>query len=98
VARIPLDTLQQPQEGKHIMNDDITEILIHNFEDGKTLSQVRQDYEDLELLIERERAANGKNSRRLAALNVLAQFQLKLVLEKLAETPDKGGESTVKTP
>ena len=79
------------------MNDNIIEILIHNFSDEKTLTQVRQDYEDLELLIERERSTNGVDSRRLAALNVIAQFQLKLVLEKLAETPDQGGESPVKT-
>jgi hypothetical protein len=41
------------------------------------------------LLIERERSANSEDSRRLAALNVLAQLQLKLVLEKRAATPDK---------
>jgi hypothetical protein len=79
------------------MNNDIIEILIHNFTDEKTLTEVREDYEDLELLIERERSTNGVDSRRLAALNVIAHIQLKLVLEKLAETPDKGGESTVKT-
>jgi hypothetical protein len=79
------------------MNNDIIDILIHNFSDEKTLTEVREDYEDLELLIERERTANGVDSRRLAALNVIAQFQLKLVLEKLAETPDQGGESPVKT-
>ena len=56
------------------MNSDIIELLIHNFEDEKTLTQVREDYEDLELLIERERSTNGVDSRRLAALNVLAQF------------------------
>jgi hypothetical protein len=79
------------------VNNDIIDILIHNFSDEKTLTEVREDYEDLELLIERERTANGVDSRRLAALNVIAQFQLKLVLEKLAETPDQGGESPVKT-
>ena len=46
-------------------------------------------------MIERERAANGEKSHRLAALNVLAQFQLKLVLEKLVETPDKPQDSVV---
>jgi hypothetical protein len=80
------------------MNDpSITDILIHNFADEKTLTEVREDYEGLELLIERERSANGKDSRRLAALNVIAQFQLKLVLEKLAETPDKPADSIVST-
>ena len=79
------------------MNNDIIDILIHNFSDEKTLTEVREDYEDLELLIERERTANGVDSRRLAALNVIAQFQLKLVLEKLAETPDQGGETTAPT-
>jgi hypothetical protein len=75
----------------------ITDILINNFSDEKTLTEVREDYEDLELLIERECSTNGKNSRRLAALNVLAQFQLKLVLEKLAETPDKPADPAVST-
>jgi hypothetical protein len=55
------------------------------------------DYEDLELLIERERLVNGEGSRRLAALNVLAEFQLKLVLEKLAETLDKPADSAAST-
>ena len=79
------------------MNNDIIDILIHNFSDEKTLTQVRQDYEDLELLIERERSTNGVDSRRLAALNVIAHLQLKLVLEKLAETPDKPADSAVST-
>ena len=79
------------------MNEDIIEILIHNFADEKTLTEVREDYEDLELLIERERSINGVDSRRLAALNVIAHFQLKLVLEKLAETPDKPADAAVST-
>ncbi|MEJ2177847.1 MAG: hypothetical protein P8Y12_07825 [Gammaproteobacteria bacterium] len=79
------------------MNDDIIEILIHNFADEKSLTDVREDYEDLELIIERERSANGEESRRLAALKVLAQFQLKLVLDKLAESPDKPLEPVVST-
>jgi hypothetical protein len=79
------------------MNDEITEILIHNFKDEQTLTQVREDYEDLEVLIDRERATNGKNSRRLAALTVLHNFQLQLVLRKLVGTPDKGGEPTEPT-
>jgi hypothetical protein len=64
-------------------------ILINHFGSEKALSEIRQDYEDPELMIVHERSANGEDSRRLAALNVLARFQLKLVLEKLAETPDK---------
>ena len=79
------------------MSEDIIEILIHNFADGKMLTEVREDYEDLELLIERERLANGEDSRRLAALNVIAHFQLKLVREKLAATPDKPADSAVST-
>ena len=78
-------------------NDSITSILIDNFSIDKTLKQIQQDHEDLELMIARERAANGEDSRRLAALNVLAQFQLKLVLEKLAETPYKPADSAVST-
>jgi hypothetical protein len=77
------------------MHEDIIEILIHNFKDGKTLQEVREDYEALEQMIERERSANGEGSRRLAALNVLANWQLKLVLEKLVATRDKGSGSTV---
>ena len=46
-------------------------------------------------MIARERAANGEDSHRLAALNVLAQIQLKRVLEKLVETPDKRKDSVV---
>ena len=76
-------------------NDSITSILIDNFSIDKTLKQIQQDHEDLELMIARERAANGEDSRRLAALNVLAQFQLKLVLEKLVETPDKPQDSVI---
>jgi hypothetical protein len=78
-------------------NESITDLLINQFATDKSLQEIQQDYEDLELLIARERAANGEDSRRLAALNVIAQLQLKLVLEKLVETPDKGGESTVPT-
>ena len=76
-------------------NDSITSILIDHFSIDKTLKQIQQDYEDLELMIARERSANGEDSRRLAALNVLAQFQLKLVLEKLVETPDKPQDSVI---
>jgi len=75
----------------------ITDILIQNFSREKTLKDIQQDYEDLELLIERERAANGDDSRRLKAINVLTGFQLKLVLEKLAEAPDKRRDSVVPT-
>ena len=76
-------------------NDSITSILIDHFSIDKTLKQIQQDYEDLELMIARERSANGEDSRRLAALNLLAQIQLKLVLEKLVETPDKPQDSVV---
>ena len=76
-------------------NDSITSILIDHFSIDKTLKQIQQDHEDLELMIARERAANGEDSRRLAALNVLARFQLKLVLDNLVETPDKPQDSVV---
>ena len=69
-------------------------MLIDHFSIDKTLKQIQQDHEDL-VMIERERSANGEKSHRLAALNVLAQFQLKLVLEKLVETPDKPQDSVV---
>jgi hypothetical protein len=68
----------------------ITDILLDHFGTDKTLQEIRQDYEDLELIIERERSANGEGSRRLAALNVLADWQLKLVLQKLVEAKQSG--------
>jgi hypothetical protein len=72
------------------MKDEIiTDILLNHFATDKSLREIQQDYEDLELMITSERAANGEKSRRLAALNVLARFQLTLILEKLAETHDK---------
>jgi hypothetical protein len=79
------------------MNDDIIDILIHNFQDGRTLTDVREDYEALQLMVEHERSANGEESRRLAALKVLAQFQLKLLLENLVETSEKLSNSAVST-
>jgi hypothetical protein len=79
------------------MNNDIIELLIHNFEDEKTLTEVREDYEDLELLIERELVANGKDSRRLAALKILSSLQLELLLKRLAETRDNPSDSAVST-
>jgi hypothetical protein len=78
-------------------SESITDVLINHFATDKSLREIQQDYEDLELMIARERAANGEDSRLLAALNVIANYQLKLVLEKLVETPDKGGESIVPT-
>ena len=75
----------------------ITDILIDHFGTKKSLRETGQDFEALQKMIERERAANGEASRRLAALNVLARFQLKLVLERLVETPDKRGDSEIPT-
>jgi hypothetical protein len=79
------------------MNDEmlVIDILLDRFGRDKSLQKIREDYEDLELMIARERSANGEETRRLAALNVIAQFQLKLVLEKLVETPDKPQDSVV---
>jgi hypothetical protein len=68
----------------------VTDILISHFGTDKTLQEIRQDYEDLELMIERERSANGEGSRRLAAFHVLADWQLKLVLQKLVEAKQSG--------
>jgi hypothetical protein len=75
----------------------ITDILINHFGTRRSLRETGQDYEALQKMIERERAANGESSRRLAALNVIAHFQLKLVLKRLVETPDKRGDSEVPT-
>ena len=80
------------------MNDpSVTDILINHFGTDKSLREIGQDYEAIQEMIERERSANGEGSRRLAALRVLANLQLQLVLRKLVETPDKGGEPTAPT-
>lgn len=80
-----------------MVDPSVTDILITHFGADKSLREIGHDYEALQEMIERERSANGESSRRLAALHVLALLQLKLVLEKLAETPDKGGESRIST-
>jgi len=40
-------------------------------------------------------AGNGEGSRRLKALKLLICLHLKLVLDKLAETPDKPADSII---
>ena len=80
------------------MNDnDITSILIDHFGTEKTLQEVGKDYEALQEMIERERSSNGERSRRLAALQILARIQLQVVLRRLVETPNEGGESIIPT-
>jgi hypothetical protein len=76
-------------------DESITEILINHFGKDKTLREVGLDYEALQREIKHERSANGEGSRRLAALIVLERFQIKLVLEKLVDTPDNRGKSPV---
>jgi hypothetical protein len=50
------------------MNDEtlIIDILLDRFERDKSLQEIKEDYEDLELMITRERAANGDTDRQAA--------------------------------
>lgn len=63
----------------------ITNILINNFSQDKTLSELEDDFEALELEIDNEKSSHGEGTQRFAALKILASFQLKRVLEKLVE-------------
>lgn len=67
----------------------ITSILINNFATDKSLNELADDYEALELEITREKSAHGEDTQRGAALRILRSFQLKRVLEKLVEKPGK---------
>jgi hypothetical protein len=67
------------------MYDDIIDLLINNFETDKTLKEIAQDYQHLEWLIVKERSSGSADPRRLAALNILLHFELKLTLEKLVK-------------
>ena len=68
------------------MNDetDLIDILINNFGRDKSLEEIGRDYNDLEGMIVVERASSSADPRRLAALNVLLRFELKLAREKLS--------------
>jgi hypothetical protein len=67
----------------------ITEILINNFGQDKSLNELADDFETLELEVANEKSAHGEDTQRMAALKVLSSFQLKRVLEKLTEEPVK---------
>ena len=67
----------------------ITDILVNNFSRGKTLNELADDYETLELEVAREKSTHGEDTQRGAALRILLSFQLKRVLEKLVEKPGK---------
>ena len=47
-------------------NESITDLLINHFATDKSLREIQQDYEDLEHMIARTRAANGDDSHRLS--------------------------------
>ena len=49
----------------------ITEILVNNFERDKSLSELADDYEALELEIDNEKSRHGEGTQRFAALKVL---------------------------
>ena len=67
------------------MFDDIIDLLINNFEKDKTLKEIAHDYQHLEWMLVKERSSGSADPRRLAALNVLLSFELKLTLEKLVK-------------
>jgi hypothetical protein len=67
----------------------ITDILINNFGRDKSLNEIADDFESLELEIAREKSAPGEDTQRMAALKILTSFQLRKVLEKLTEEPAK---------
>ena len=71
------------------MYDDIIDLLINNFSKDKTLKEIALEHQHLEWLIVKERSSDSGDSRRLAALNILMRFELKLTLDKLTETTDK---------
>lgn len=67
------------------MNDEteLIDILINNFGRDKSLQEIGWDYNDLEWMIVKERTSSSADSRRLAVLNVLLRFALKLAREKV---------------
>ena len=62
---------------------ELIDILINNFGRDKSLQEIARDYNDLEWMLVKERTSSGVDSRRLAVLNVLLCFELKLAREKL---------------
>ena len=67
------------------MNDDLIDLLINNFEKDKTLKEIAHDYQQLEWMLVKERSSGNADPRRLAALNILLHFELKLTLERLVK-------------
>jgi len=67
----------------------ITNILVNNFGRDKSLNELADDYEALELEVAREKSTHGEDTQRMTALKILSSFQLRRVLEKLAEKPGK---------
>jgi hypothetical protein len=67
----------------------ITDILVNNFSRDKSLNELADDYEALELELAREKSTHGEDTKRMTALRILSSFQLKRVLEKLVEEPGK---------
>ena len=67
----------------------ITDILVNNFGRDKSLNELADDFEMLELAITREKSSHGEATQRMTALRILFSFQLKRVLEKLVEKPGK---------
>ena len=67
------------------MYDDRIDLLINNFEKDKTLKEIAHVYQHLGWMLVKERSSGSADPRRLAALNILLRFELKLTLEKLVD-------------
>jgi hypothetical protein len=67
------------------MYDDLVDLLIKNFEKDKMLKVIAHDYQHHGWMLVKERSSGSADPRRLAALNILLRFELKLTLEKLVE-------------
>ena len=65
----------------------ITDILVNNFGRDKSLNELADDFEALELELTHEKSAHGEDTQQMTTLKILSSFQLKRVLEKLVEEP-----------
>jgi hypothetical protein len=66
----------------------ITDIRVNNFKAGKTLTEVRGDYEDLELLLDRERSATCPQGPSTKRVKRLLDIYSKLDLKRAFDTAE----------
>jgi hypothetical protein len=67
----------------------ITDIVINNFGQDKSLIELADDYKILEREIAREKSDHAEDTQRMTALRILFSLQLTRVLKKLAEEPEQ---------